>query len=111
MMVLRKQVVYNAALVLKVTWGHYKNRGIAVYVMTLLLVSAVLLNLTNPLTSRSVHGDNSNNNNAKIKNHSSIRDMSQLFDQNNLGAKKTSTTTPSINTNPNSTDSWSRQSN
>jgi len=69
-------------------------RGIALYVMSMLLLSVVLFNL-NPSISM-VYGDKGNNNNHnhnhnnnnKVNNHSLINDISDQVVNSNLGANK-----------------------
>ena len=78
-----------------ITKDHYKMRGIALYVMSMLLLSVVLFNLNNPSISVA-YGDkgnnnnnhNNNNNNKKVNNRSLINDISDQVVTSNLGANK-----------------------
>src|SRR4026209_2727830 len=69
-------------------------RGIALYVMSMLLLSVVLFNLNNPSISVA-YGDkgnnnnnHNNNNNNKVNNRSLINDISDQVVTSNLGANK-----------------------
>ena len=82
-----------------ITKDHYKMRGIALYVMSMLLLSVVLFNVNSPSIPM-VYGDkgnnnnhnhndnNNNNNNNKVNNHSLINDISDQVVNSNLGANK-----------------------
>src|SRR6187200_2527761 len=76
-----------------ITKDHYKMRGIALYVMSMLLLSVVLFNLNNPSISvaygdKGNNNNNHNNNNNKVNNHSLINDISDQVVTSNLGANK-----------------------
>src|SRR6187200_883115 len=69
-------------------------RGIALYVMSMLLLSVVLFNLNNPSSISVAYGDkgnnnnHNNNNNNKVNNRSLINDISDQVVTSNLGANK-----------------------
>jgi hypothetical protein len=68
-------------LTLKATSVHYKNRGIALYIASILLLSVLVFSLNNASTSTVAYGANPNdvnsgNNNNEVNNHLSINDIS-----------------------------------
>src|SRR2546423_5965601 len=66
-------------------------RGIALYVMSMLLLSVVLFNLNNPSSISVAYGDkgnNNNNHNNKVNNRSLINDISDQVVTSNLGVNK-----------------------
>jgi hypothetical protein len=81
---------------LKILKGNSRNTGLALYVMVVLLLSATLVHLNNGSTSISVYGDkgndnnndNDNNNNNKVKNRSTIKDISDQVVSSGVGIDK-----------------------
>jgi hypothetical protein len=71
-----------------ITKDHYKKRGIALYVMSMLLLSVVLFNVNNPLISM-VYGDKGNNMAGKVS--SGGDDLGQP-----LAAQQAGTSSPSF---------------
>jgi len=68
-------------LTLKATSVHYKNRGIALYIASILLLSVLVFSLNNASTSTVAYGANPNdvnsgNNNNEVNNRLSINDIS-----------------------------------
>ncbi|MFL6369431.1 MAG: PKD domain-containing protein, partial [Nitrososphaeraceae archaeon] len=81
---------------MKILKGNSRNTGLALYVMVVLLLSATLVHLNNGSTSMSVYGDkgndnnndNDNNNNNKVKNRSTIKDISDQVVSSGVGIDK-----------------------
>ncbi|MFL6342544.1 MAG: PKD domain-containing protein [Nitrososphaeraceae archaeon] len=72
---------------MKIARGSYKNRGIALYVMATLLLSALVFSLNNVSSSMVVYGANDNNNN-EVNNHSLINNISSQIVNSNAGTDK-----------------------
>jgi hypothetical protein len=78
---------FQSVCIVKIVRGHSKNRGIAMYLITMLLLSVVLLGLNKLLVSMVVYGDKGNDSN-NIKNHSLINDISDQIVNSNISADK-----------------------
>jgi REJ domain len=74
---------------LKILSGNYKNTGLAVYIIAVLLFSSTLVHLNNGTTSMIAYADDDDNDDDhKMKNRSTIKDISDQVTSSDVGVDK-----------------------